>query len=81
MPDCVSPKLARSSPLHHLYACIPFVMDVESKAASGAEKVPSSAISVEPYLDAGDKDKVQRKLKQRHVQMCVVLLSFSACSP
>ena len=44
-------------------------MDVENKAASSEEKDHKSVISVESYLDARDKDKVQRKLRQRHVQM------------
>lgn len=51
-------------------------MDVENKADSGGGKDSRSAITVESYLDAGDKDKVQRKLQQRHVQMCVALFFF-----
>ncbi|KAF9645812.1 general APC amino acid permease [Thelephora ganbajun] len=47
-------------------------MDVEKKAASGAEKDSQSAISVESHLDAREKDKVQRKLQQRHVQMIAI---------
>jgi amino acid permease len=45
-------------------------MDVENKAASGGEKDSrQSVISIESYLDVRDQDKVQRKLRQRHVQM------------
>lgn len=72
----LTPKLAHSSPFHHLRARTPFVMDVENKAASGAEKDSRSTTTVESYLDTGDRDKVQRKLKQRHIQMCVIPLSF-----
>jgi len=67
-----SPELARSSPFHHRDTRTPFVMDVENKAASDEAKDSRSTITVESYLDAGDRDKVQRKLQQRHIQMCVI---------
>lgn len=46
-------------------------MDVENKPALGGdgEKGSPSVISVESYLDVRERDKVQRKLHQRHVQM------------
>lgn len=46
-------------------------MDVENKAALGGdgEKSSPSVTSVESYLDVRESDKVQRKLRQRHVQM------------
>ena len=47
-------------------------MDVENKAPSSGEKDSQSDTTVESYLDVRDKDKLQRKLQQRHVQMCVV---------
>lgn len=48
-------------------------MDVENKAAPVGEKGSQSAASVESHLDVAEKDKVQRKLFQRHIQMCVVI--------
>ena len=55
-------------------------MDVENEAASSREiDRQESVITVESYLDVSDKDKVQRKLRQRHVQMYVgALFSCSA---
>ena len=55
-------------------------MDVKNESASSGEmNRQESVITVESYLDASDKDKVQRKLHQRHVQMYVeALFSYSA---
>ena len=44
-------------------------MDVENETASSGEKDRQSVITVESYLDVRDKDKVKRRLRQRHVQM------------
>ena len=55
----LTPKLAHSSPFHHLRARTPFVMDVENKAASGAEKDSRSTTTVESYLDTGDRAKFE----------------------
>ena len=49
-------------------------MDVENEATSGSDTDRKSVATVESYLDASDRDKVQRKLRQRHVQMCVTIL-------
>ena len=56
-------------------------MDVENKAASSGEKDRQSVVTVESYLDASDKDKVQRKLRQRHVQMYVEALFSCSTYP
>ena len=57
-------------------------MDVENEAASSREiDRQESVITVESYLDVSDKDKVQRKLRQRHVQMYVGALFFLLRSP
>ena len=52
-------------------------MDVENKAPSTGEKGSQSVTSVEAYLDVIDRDKVHRKLFQRHIQMCVVVPPLS----
>lgn len=44
-------------------------MDVENETASNGEKDRQSVITVESYLDVRGKDKVKRRLHQRHVQM------------
>ena len=57
-------------------------MNVENEAASSGEMDrQESVITVESYLDVRDEDRVQRKLRQRHVQMYVdVLFSCPAHS-
>lgn len=57
-------------------------MNVENEAASSGEMDrQESVITVESYFDVRDEDRVQRKLRQRHVQMYVdVLFSRSAHS-
>lgn len=47
-------------------------MDVEKKSAFDVENNPPSIISIESNLDVREKDKVQRKLRQRHVQMIAI---------
>ena len=57
-------------------------MNVENEAASSGEMDrQESVITVESYLDVRDEDKVQRKLRQRHVQMYVGALFFLLRSP
>ena len=46
-------------------------MDLETKDPSVAEKGSLPLPSLEPHLDVREQDKVQRRLRQRHVQMCV----------
>ena len=56
-------------------------MDVENETASNGEKDRQSVITVESYLDVRGKDKVKRRLRQRHVQMYAAnFFSFSTCS-
>ena len=74
------PSLPRPS-----HACFLLVMnaeskDIEDKAAFGEENDSPSGVSIESYLDVREKDKVQRRLHQRHIQMWVVVLSSPACS-
>lgn len=46
-------------------------LDVEKNPTPDVEKDTTSVTSAEPYLDVREEDKVQRRLRQRHVQMCV----------
>lgn len=60
-------------------------MDAENKGVEKStleeEKDMSSLVPVEPHLDVREKDKLQRRLHQRHIQMCVlVFLSLLAHS-
>ena len=73
MSELRFPEPTRSSPFHCFHAHTPFVMDIESKVAPAGEKDAQSIVTAESYLDASDRDKVQRKLRQRHVQMCVTI--------
>ena len=57
-------------------------MNVENEAASSGEMDrQESVITVESYLDVRDEDKVQRKLRQRHVQMYVEALFSCSAHP
>ena len=47
-------------------------MDIENKTGFDGDEGSPSVVSAESHLDVREKDKVQRRLHQRHVQMCAV---------
>ena len=52
-------------------------MDLETKDVFVEEKGSLPVTSLESYLDVREQDKVQRRLRQRHVQMCVATFLLS----